>query len=212
MIGIFGGTFDPVHLGHLRTALEVYEALGLEALRFVPLGRAVHRPPPHFSAELRLAMLEAAVADQPGFVVDRREIDSGSPSYTVHTLASLRAELGDEASLCLLMGRDAFAAFHTWREPDRILGMAHLVVMDRPGEPLFLEGPLETLVAGRITADKAALARAPGGRVLFQPVTQLAVSATDIRGRLAAGRSVRWLVPDAVWRMFEGGAGLQDRR
>jgi len=203
MIGIFGGTFDPVHLGHLRTALDVFEALGLEELRFVPLGQAVHREPPRFSAELRLEMLEAAVADQPGFVVDRREIDSTEPSWTVTTLASLRAELGDEVPLCLLLGRDAFAAFHTWREPERILGMAHLVVMERPGETLYLETPLEALVEGRITAMREELVRAQAGRILFQPVTQLDISATDIRARLEAGRSVRWLVPEAVRRLLE---------
>ena len=203
MIGIFGGTFDPVHLGHLRTALDVFEALGLEELRFVPLGQAVHREPPRFSAELRLEMLEAAVAGQPGFVVDRREIDSTEPSWTVTTLASLRAELGDEAPLCLLLGRDAFAAFHTWREPERILGMAHLVVMERPGETLYLETQLEALVEGRITAMREELVRAPAGRILFQPVTQLDISATDIRARLEAGRSVRWLVPEAVRRLLE---------
>ncbi len=202
MIGIFGGTFDPVHLGHLRPALDVFEALALEELRFLPLGQAVHRPPPRFSAGLRLRMLEAAVADQPGFMVDRREIDSTEPSWTVVTLASLRAELGERTPFCLLLGRDAFAAFHTWREPRRILEMAHLVVMERPGEALFLEAPLEALVEGRITAEPADLARAPAGRVLFQPVTQLRISSTDIRRRLEQGRSLRWLVPEAVERLL----------
>ncbi|HHH13861.1 MAG TPA: nicotinate-nucleotide adenylyltransferase [Thiolapillus brandeum] len=203
MIGIFGGTFDPVHLGHLRTALDVYEALGLAELRLVPLGRAVHRLQPRLPAALRLEMLEAAVANQPGFVVDRREIDSDEPSYTVHTLESLRRELGDEVPLCLLLGRDAFAAFHTWREPERILRLAHLVVMERPGEALYLETPLEALVEGRITAMREELVRAPAGRILFQPVTQLDISATDIRARLDAGRSVRWLVPEAVLPLLE---------
>ncbi len=147
-------------------------------------------------------MLEAAVAEQPGFVVDRREIESDRPSYTVDTLASLRRELGDDSPLCLLLGRDAFAAFHTWREPERILKLAHLVVMERPGEPLFMDEPLETLVEGRITADRQDLARAPAGRVLFQPVTQLAIASSEIRRRLDAGQSVRWLVPDPVWELL----------
>ncbi len=203
MIGIFGGTFDPIHIGHLRTALEVYETLGLAALRLVPLGRAVHREPPRFTAAARARMLEAAVAGQPGFEVDRREIESDRPSYTVETLASLRRELGEGVPLCLLLGRDAFAAFHTWREPERILKLAHLVVMERPGEPLFLEEPLEALVEGRITAERRDLARAPAGRILFQPVTQLAISSSDIRRRLDAGLSVRWLVPEPVWRLLQ---------
>ncbi len=203
MIGTFGGTFDPVHIGHLRTALEVYEALGLAELRLVPLGRAVHRAQPRFPAALRLEMLEAAVADQPGFVVDRREIDADQPSYTVHTLKSLRRELGDEVSLCLVLGRDAFAAFHTWREPERILKLAHLVVMERPGEPLFMEGPLEALAEGRITALPGDLAKSPAGRILFQPVSQLEISSSDIRRRLDAGLSVRWLVPEVVWALLK---------
>ena len=198
MIGIFGGTFDPVHLGHLRTALDVFEGLGLTELRLVPLGQAVHRKPPRFSAEARLAMLREAVADQPGFVVDDRELRSAEPSYTVTTLESFRAERGERIPLCLLMGRDAFAAFHTWHRPARILELAHLVVMERPGEPLFLAPPLEALVGGRITAEKGDLARSPAGRVIFQPVTQLAISSTDIRRRLDEGRSLRWLVPEEV--------------
>jgi nicotinate-nucleotide adenylyltransferase len=198
MIGIFGGTFDPVHLGHLRTALDVYEALELEELRFIPLGRAVHRQGPSLSGDRRLALLRVAVAGQPGFVVDERELISPEPSYTVTTLESLRCELGAEVPLCLLMGRDAFAAFNGWREPGRILELAHLVVMDRPGESLFLEEPLEALASGRITAERSELGRAPAGRILFLPVTQLDISATAIRKRLAEGRSVRWLVPETV--------------
>ena len=203
VIGIFGGTFDPVHIGHLRTALDVFEALQLESLRFVPLGNAVHREPPHFPAEQRLAMLRAAMEGQPGFELDERELNSGEPSYTVTTLESLRSELGDEVSLCLLMGRDAFAAFHTWREPHRILRLAHLVVMERPGETLYLEGPLEALAEGRITASADDLSHSPAGRILFLPVIQLDISATDIRARLKAGRSVRWLVPERVRVLLE---------
>lgn len=202
MIGIFGGTFDPVHIGHLRTALDVFEALELASLRFMPLGQAVHREGPVFSNEQRLAMLEAAIQGQPGFEVDRRELLSGEPSYTVTTLESLRGELGEEVPFCLLMGRDAFEAFHTWREPERILQLAHLVVMERPGEPLFLEEPLEVLSEGRITAEKGDLHRRPAGRIIFQQVTQLAISATDIRRRLREGRSLRWLVPEAVLRLL----------
>jgi len=198
MIGIFGGTFDPVHIGHLRTALDVYEALGLEELRFIPLGQAVHREGPTLSGEQRLALLRAAVEGQPGFVVDERELVSPEPSYTVTTLESLRRDLGEEVPLCLLMGRDAFAAFHSWREPGRILELAHLVVMDRPGEPLFLEEPLEALASGRITAEKEELGHAPAGRIIFLSVTQLDISATDIRKRLEEERSVRWLVPETV--------------
>ena len=203
MIGILGGTFDPVHLGHLRTALDVFEALDLAELRLIPLGQAVHREPPAFPPGQRLAMLRAAIEGQPGFVVDERELAADRPSYTLDTLESLREELGGEMPFCLLMGRDAFAAFHTWKNPEHILQLAHLVVMERPGEPLYLEEALDNLVGGRITAESGDLRRVPGGRILFQPVTQLDISATDIRRRLAEGRSVRYLVPEAVRVLLE---------
>ncbi len=198
MIGIFGGTFDPVHNGHLRTALDVFEALSLDELRFIPLGRAVHREQPLTSPEKRLALLRSAIEAQPGFVVDERELRRNSPSYTLHTLESLRADLGAETPLCLLLGRDAFNAFHTWHQPETILQLAHLVVMDRPGHDVPEQGPLEELVQGRVTTEIVDLNGEPGGRILFQPVTRLDISSSDIRARLAAGRSIRWLVPESV--------------
>ncbi len=198
MIGIFGGTFDPIHLGHLRTALDVFEALELEELRFIPLGQAVHRDQPLMPASQRLALLRAAIADQPGFVADERELHQERPSYTVDTLEDLRHELGPARPLCLLLGRDAFNAFHSWHRPERILELAHLVVMDRPGHDLPDDAELQQLMDGRVVNDGAALKECPGGRILFQPVTPLGISSTDIRQRLAEGRPIRWLVPDTV--------------
>ncbi|WP_457674917.1 nicotinate-nucleotide adenylyltransferase [Thiolapillus sp.] len=198
MIGIFGGTFDPVHNGHLRTALDVFEALTLDELRFIPLGQAVHREQPLTPPERRLALLRAAIEHQPGFRVDERELRRDRPSYTVHTLESLRDELGPEAPLCLLLGRDAFNAFHSWRQPERILELAHLVVMDRPGHGLPDEPPLRRLMEGRVLDDGAGLRNRPAGGICFQPVTRLDISSSDIRRRLQQGRSIRWLVPDAV--------------
>ncbi len=198
MIGVFGGTFDPVHNGHLRTALDVFEALGLDELRFIPLGQAVHREQPLTSAETRLALLRAAIEHQPGFLVDERELRRDRPSYTVDTLESLREELGPKRPLCLLLGRDAFNAFHTWRQPERILELAHLVVMDRPGHGLPDAPELQALMEGRVARDGAEPKTRPGGVIRFQPVTRLDISSSDIRQRLAQGRSIRWLVPDPV--------------
>ncbi|WP_456379326.1 nicotinate-nucleotide adenylyltransferase [Thiolapillus sp.] len=198
MIGIFGGTFDPVHNGHLRTALDVYEALQLDQLRFIPLGQAVHRDQPQTSAGKRLAMLQAAIEGQKGFVIDERELKRQQPSYSVHTLQSLREELGEELPLCLLLGRDAFNSFHSWHQPRRILELAHLVVMDRPGHALPQDEPMQALMRGRITEDAAALRTRPGGSILLQTVTRLDISSSDIRNRLAQGRSIRWLLPEAV--------------
>jgi nicotinate-nucleotide adenylyltransferase len=198
MLGILGGTFDPIHHGHLRTALDVAEAVGVDELRFIPLRHAVHRDQPETPAALRLAMVRAAIAGEPRFVADDRELRRDAPSYTLHTLESLRAERGSVEPLCVLVGSDAFAEFLTWHRPQDILGLAHLVVMQRPGEPQPRDTALRALVDRQGTADPHALRSAPGGRILFQPVTQLAISATDVRARLRAGRSVRYLVPDAV--------------
>ena len=203
MIGIFGGTFDPIHNGHLRTALDVYEALALEELRFVPLGQAVHRDQPQTPARQRLDMLQAAIEGQAGFVVDERELNLSRPSYSVHTLQSLREELGNAVPLCLLMGRDAFLGFADWHQPEKILQLAHLVVMDRPGHGLPEAGALHDLMQGRVTRKADDLKGTPGGYILFQPVTRLDISSSDIRQRLADGRSIRWLVPEAVWAMLQ---------
>jgi nicotinate-nucleotide adenylyltransferase len=198
MLGIFGGTFDPIHHGHLRTALDVAEAVGLDEVRFIPLRHAVHRGQPETPAALRLAMVRAAIAGEPRFVADDREIRRDAPSYTLHTLESLRAERGGGEPICVLVGGDAFAEFLTWHRPYDILGLAHLIVMQRPAEPAATDPALRALVERNGAPNAAGLRAAAGGRILFQTVTQLAISATDVRARLRAGRSVRYLVPDAV--------------
>jgi len=198
MLGILGGTFDPIHHGHLRTALDVAEAVGLDEVRLIPLRHAVHRDQPETPAALRLAMVQAAIAGEPRFVADDREIRRDAPSYTLHTLESLRAERGDAEPICVLVGGDAFAEFLSWHRPHEILGLAHLIVMRRPGAEAIADAALRTFVERHRAARAAELRARPGGRVLFQPVTQLDISATDIRARLGAGRTARYLVPDAV--------------
>jgi nicotinate-nucleotide adenylyltransferase len=198
MLGILGGTFDPIHHGHLRTALDVAEAVGLGEVRFIPLRNAVHRDQPETPAALRLAMVAAAIAGEPRFVADDREIWRDAPSYTLHTLESLRAERGATEAICVLVGGDAFADFLTWHRPHDILGLAHLVVMQRPGAAAAWDPALHALAERHRARSAAALRARPGGRILLQPVTQLDISATDIRARLRAGRSARYLVPDAV--------------
>ena len=198
MLGILGGTFDPIHHGHLRTALDAAEAVGLDEVRLIPLRHAVHRDQPETPAALRLAMVQAAIAGEPRFVADDREIRRDAPSYTLHTLESLRAERGDAEPICVLVGGDAFAEFLSWHRPHEILGLAHLIVMRRPGAEAIADAALRTFVERHRAASAAELRARPGGRVLFQPVTQLDISATDIRARLGAGRSARYLVPDAV--------------
>jgi nicotinate-nucleotide adenylyltransferase len=198
MIGIFGGTFDPVHYGHLRTALDVREAAGLEQVRLVPLRGAVHRAQPATPGNIRLAMVQAAVAGTAELVVDDRELSRGGQSYTYDTLVSMRRDLGGEKPLALILGADAFGGFLSWHRPLDILGLAHVIVMERPGHVLGTGGELGRLVSDRRVADAAALAGSASGSILPVEVTQLEISATDIRARVGAGRSIRYLVPEPV--------------
>lgn len=199
-IGILGGTFDPVHIGHLRSALELLETLALAEVRLIPCGHPPHRNPPHASAAARRAMLDLAVAGQPGLRVDSRELERPGPSYMVDTLASLRDEVG-ATPLCLLLGSDAFLGLPRWHRWQELLQLAHLVVMHRPGWTLetSLEAPLAQLVTARRVATVAALAAQPAGSLLLAPVTPLDISASAIRALVAAGRSPRYLLPDGVW-------------
>ncbi len=196
--GMFGGTFDPVHNAHLRVALDIVEAGALEQLHLVPCHVPPHRGDPEVTAAQRLAMLELAARGELRFRVDDRELRRDGPSYTVDTLQTLRRDFpGDH--LCLLLGSDSFVSLPRWDRWQELAVYAHIVVMQRPDHPLKLSGPLTDWLHGRETADWAALRDEPAGRVLFQDVTPMAVSATDIRARLAAGRSGRYLLPDAVW-------------
>jgi nicotinate-nucleotide adenylyltransferase len=199
-VGILGGTFDPVHFGHLRAALEMLENLGLAEVRLVPCGQPPHRHAPVASAAGRRAMLELAVAGQPGLRVDGRELERPGPSYMVDTLAELRAELG-ATPLCLLLGSDAFLGLPQWHRWQELLSLAHLVVMHRPGWRLddSLPAPLAGLLAARRVAAAADLAAQPAGHILLTAVTPLDISATAIRALIGAGRSPRYLLPEAVW-------------
>ncbi len=200
-IGIFGGTFDPIHVGHLRTAHELMTGLDLAEVRFIPSRLPPHRPPALAPEALRLRMLVAALEDLPGFSVDSRELLRPGPSFMVDTLASLRAEIGTQP-LCLLLGLDAFLGLPTWDRWREIPELAHLVVARRPG---FLhgeggqhDGEVGLLLKSRATADCRDLSRMPAGRVLMQDITQLEISSSAIRSLVAAGGDPCFLVPDAV--------------
>ncbi len=203
MIGIFGGTFDPVHFGHLRPLLEVQQALGLDEVRLIPSFIPPHRETPGASAEQRLAMLELAAAETPGFVIDQRELQRGGPSYTVDTLQSLRGELGEQKSICLIMGLDAFAGLDSWHQWQRLTELAHIVVMQRPGGLLAKAGAVAELIKQRQVLDVAELQQQAAGRVWFQSVTQLEISATAIREFVVHGQDVRFLMPDSVRHYME---------
>ncbi len=196
MIGVLGGTFDPVHHGHLRIALDAVEALGLREVRLIPLGQAVHREQPRATAQQRLTMLHLAVERHLRFTVDAREIARGGPSYMVDTLTSLRTEYPD-TPLCLLLGGDAFAGFARWRDSGRILQLAHLAVLTRRGEPRSDDPALRALIANRRCAQDV-LATYPHGKLTHIDVTQLAIASSDIRARIVAGGDPAFLLPDPV--------------
>lgn len=197
-VGILGGTFDPIHYGHLRPAVEVGAALGLDAVRFLPCRVSPLRDAPAAAGAHRLAMVAAALDGEPDLVADGRELERAGPSYTADTLEALHAEAGD-ARFYLIMGGDAFAAFDRWDRWQRILELAHVVVTHRPGgEPVP-----PAAVRERVVAAPGALESAAAGRIRIQPVTQLDISASAIRALAARGGDLRWLMPAAARRYLE---------
>lgn len=200
-LGLFGGTFDPVHYGHLRLAEESIAHLGLGGVRWIPAGQPPHRGTPQVTAAQRLAMVRLAIDGNPRFAVDPTEVEAAVPSYTVPTLERLRRELGPDRSLVLLVGADAFAGLASWHRWRDLFALAHVAVSHRPGfpvEPASLPPELAGEFAARRLADAAGLRGAPAGGIATFAMTQLAISATQIRKLLANGLSARYLLPDEV--------------
>ncbi|WP_310446084.1 nicotinate-nucleotide adenylyltransferase [Thiobacillus sp.] len=201
-IGVMGGTFDPIHLGHLRLAEEMAEALDLDQVRFIPAGQPPHRDMPRTSALHRLEMVRRAVAGNPRFTVDAREVEQPAPSYTVDTLTALRAELGSHQPLWLLLGADAFAGLPAWHRWQQLFALAHIAVATRPGsndhttQPDTLAAELKQELSHRQVP--AGSATGPAGAVVLQNMTALDISASRIRAILARQGSARYLLPDAV--------------
>ncbi|MDQ7072538.1 MAG: nicotinate-nucleotide adenylyltransferase [Gammaproteobacteria bacterium] len=194
-IGILGGTFDPIHFGHLRPALDVAEQLGLERIHLIPSARPPHRSEPQASPEQRLTMLQLAVKNNPQFVVDDRELHREGHSYTVDTLVSLRQDF-PECPLYLMLGTDAFSHIQTWHHWQELLELAHIVVMQRADEPLTMPDEMKAWYQQHQAqeSDNNQLA----GKIWPVHVTQLAISATDIREKISNNLNPQYLLPDAV--------------
>lgn len=201
MIAIFGGTFDPVHFGHLRLAQELGGLIAADMVLFVPAGNPPHRAATVASAQARVAMLERALAGNPRFRLDQREVRKTTPSYSVETLIELRAESGD-TPLALLLGSDAFTAlagWHRWRE---LFDLAHIVVAHRPGlTPDWqdrLPPELREATGPRMINDPARLKNRPAGHIFLHAITALDISASHIRRLIRNRESAQYLLPDSV--------------
>jgi len=194
MIGIYGGSFDPIHHGHLRIALEVQQTLNLQQVRFLPLNIPAHKNQPITSNNSRLSMLESAVNQQLNFVIDSQELNRQETSYTVDSLKNLRKTHPD-IPLIFMLGSDAFNHIHKWSRYEQLLELAHLVVMQRPNETHKITSPYFS--KHQIT-DPIQLKQKPFGHLLLLPVTQLDISSSQIRQLIQQGKSARYLTPDSV--------------
>jgi nicotinate-nucleotide adenylyltransferase len=197
-IGILGGAFDPVHFAHLGIALEIYQSLHLKQIRFIPCQTPVHKPATQASAKQRLELLKLATAAQKEFIVDPRELLRDTPSYMVETLSSLRKEFPD-TPLCLILGTDAFKDFPTWREPEKILELAHLIIAERPGYPLTQSAMLQQ----RQTQHAKDLHATLAGKIFVHTGSKLDISSTAIRKMIAEGKSAHHLMPENVWEKIQ---------
>lgn len=197
-LGILGGTFDPIHIGHLRMALELYETFNLAKVHIIPCYQPVHRKLPLASPAQRLAMVKCAVANEPALVADDREIQRKIPSYSIDTLLELR-EAKPETPLCLLVGIDAFLGFSSWHRWKEILQLAHIVVAHRPNYQLPTTGIIAELIQERLQHETDYVHENLAGGILLRPITQLEISASDIRKQIAMQRNPRYLLPDSVY-------------
>lgn len=200
---IYGGTFDPVHHGHLRLALEISDALAVGRVDLVPCHIPPHRGSTGASSEQRLELIRLAIDGEHRLRVDDRELRRAGASYTADTLRQLRSELGQEEPLVMVVGTDAFAAFDRWREWADIPALAHIVVVQRPGAAIPVGSEAARLLSERRASGPDALRAAPCGAILQLDPPLLDISATGIRQRIARGRSPRYLTPDPVWQRIQ---------
>ena len=195
-IGLLGGTFDPVHVGHLALARAAREALRLDEVRFIPTGRSWQKSGSGVDAAARLEMVRLAVGATPGFVVDDREVRRAGASYTIDTLIELRAELGPGPALVLVLGSDQLRNLATWHRYRELLDHAHIAATQRGTHPLATrDAPVETLLAAH---GRDALPDAPAGAIVYFRMAPVPVSATALRERLARGERPAELLPPAV--------------
>ncbi|ORU91975.1 MAG: nicotinate-nicotinamide nucleotide adenylyltransferase [Cycloclasticus sp. symbiont of Bathymodiolus heckerae] len=201
-IGIYGGTFDPVHLGHVSAARDIQEKLSLDTVQMVLSANPPHRKKPVLSSEDRFKLLTLALNEETGLQADDCEMQRQGPSYMVDTLRYYRQQK-PKASLVLILGMEAFNGLQSWHEWENIIGLAHIVVTDRAGFDNVLKPALKEYVTPYLTDDKAQLKKLTHGKICYQPVDSVAVSATDIRQQIAEGKSVQHMLAESCWKMIQ---------
>jgi len=203
LVGIYGGTFDPIHFGHLRVAEELLNDIAFSRFFFVPAGMPRLRDIPFASKTQRARMVELAIQDNPGFLLDNREIKREGVSKTVETLREYRSEYGGDVALCLIIGADTFLKIHQWYDWHEVFELCHVIIVNRPGSLLIkhkqdLPEEIQQACASRWTTYSVSLTNQPYGLIYAAATTLLDISATQIRAMVAVKKSIRYLLPDVV--------------
>ncbi len=198
-----GGTFDPIHHGHLRTALEIRQWMGVQRVCLLPSRMPVHREQPGCSSAQRLEMVRLAVEHEPALCVDDREVLSDQPSYSLLTLQALRDEIGPQRPLCMILGMDAYLGLPGWHGWEQLLDYCHIIVVRRPGYVYEPDEQMHRFLRAHEIRSLDAVLSSPHGRVLMHELTPLSISATQIRQLVTRGLSPRYLCPDAVWHYMQ---------
>jgi len=196
-IGILGGTFDPIHFGHLRMALELRDLLKLKEVRLIPCKQPVHKEKTFATTQQRKSMLELAILNEPNLIVDTREIDRTTPSYMVETLESLKQDFKD-TPLCLIMGIDALAKLDSWHSWQDILKLCHIVAIERPDYKFDWDSTLAHYIKAFVATEAKKLKTQESGLIYFEKVTLLNISATNIRNLIHQRKDPRYLLPESV--------------
>ena len=197
-VAIFGGTFDPVHNGHLRIAIELAELLEVDSLRMIPCALPPHRNTPSVTPEQRLELLRLGIGDHSALVADDIELRRDGPSYTIETLRAIRQQIGDDTPLFLCVGMDVLASLDSWHQWQQLTNYCHLVISSRPGYQLPEKGALAEWIDERLCEDLNRLKQSSAGRLHLCDLTMLAISSTAIRKKLSAGEKIDYLTPAAV--------------
>jgi len=201
-IGLFGGTFDPIHYGHISIAEQLMDVLKLHAMHFIPNKHPWHRDHPVTQTAHRLAMVRIATAKNPTFIVNDIEIKRPGPTYTIDTITNIRKQIPDQP-LCLVLGKDVFTTMNRWHNWETIPELVHLVIINRPGVPLPYAPWMKTLLQERDTTDVRKLSSKPGGYIFQYEIDPMIISATEIRKKLKAGKDVSTEIPSEVFRYIQ---------